>query len=866
MGWRADRVSYAQVLALQDALDCPEPLAWALVRRGLGDPDAAREFMASDGPLDPPEDMDGVVEAAERLILAIGRGEHVAVHGDYDCDGVCSTAVLTRALRTAGATVTPFLPSRFTDGYGVRVATVERLASEGAQLLVCVDCGTTAEDALTRAAELGLDTIVCDHHLAGGARPPGIIVNPALGRPREDLPAAVGVVFTVVRALAERLGGDLLGPNPDEELDLVALATVADQVPLIGQNRRLVARGLQAMRRTPRPGIRALCAAAGIDPRTLTARDLGFQLGPSINAAGRMRTAMEALELVLAPDETTARPIADSLWALNVERRDVEQRITQEAIAQIEASPEEIRDAPAIVAAGDGWHEGVVGIVASRLVERFERPAIVITRDGEVAKGSGRSLPGVDLHDLVGRADAVLTRWGGHAGAVGLQMDPADVATFRDQFIEAAHGISLAIERALVRPVDAVVGARDLTVGTAEAFEVLAPFGRGNPSVRLLMPGATAQGAGTVGAGGKHLAVRLRCGGAHARAVGFGHGHRAARIQDGDRFDAHVSLGVERFQGFVGPRVVIERLEPVTARALAPQHGGACAPACDLACAARRGIVEVRDLALGTAPPEAWPAPPPGPPLSVRDLRGEGAGMHRILALAGADAGVAVVCADVALRRAAIDEALHPARMGVEVAVLVSGRCAPEALLQRLSQAEGRAAMVLTDYATMATAPLPEGMHVLLLDPPEGPVDCARVRLAASGRHLHLCWADPEVAFAGDVATSRRDLRAVATAVWPALRDGRAHAWDAGLEAILLGADGPVRPVAVVADALRALAELGMLEMSPDGLRTLPDAARRPMAEAPTAQRAAAELEAVREFLGRAATLDLMADDAVLVV
>jgi single-stranded-DNA-specific exonuclease len=665
----------------------------------------------------------------------------------------------------------------------------------------------------------------------------------------------------VVQALAARLGERLLGPAPEEEIDLVALATVADAVPLVGQNRRLVARGLAAMRRAPRPGVRALCRAAGIDPRTLDARHLGFSLAPCVNAAGRLRHADEALRLMLATDEEAALPVAEELWRLNLERREVEQAITAEAIAQIEASPPEIRDAHAIVAAGDGWHEGVVGIVASRLVERFDRPAIVITRDGDGAKGSGRSLPGVDLHDLVGRAAGVLTRWGGHAGAVGLSLAAADVKRFRDEFLAAAEGVAAGIERARVRPVDAVVGARDLTIESAEAFEVLAPFGRGNPSVRLLMPGCAAEGASTVGGARRHLQVRLRCGGAHSRAIGFGHGHRAARIADGDRLDAHVSLGIERYQGFVGPRVAIERLEGIGRPV---PVAGACADACDLACPTRRRAADLRAMVLDGPPGDgAVPAGAAAAPLSVRDHRGEGSAMSRIVALAGADAGVAVVTADVARRRAALREVLQPGRMGLEVAVLAGDRCEPAGMRARLALAEGRPALVMLEYATLAGAALPEGMHLVLLDPPAGADEAALARHAAGGRHLHLVWGEPEIAFASSVAEERWDLRPAAAAVWRALRDGAPRRWDdGGLEAALLG-EGTLARLGTLADAVAALAELGLVEAGPEGLRAAAAAPpRRDLGDAPRAAACAARLEAARAYLALAPTLDLLAEHA----
>lgn len=858
MGWRAARVEFSRVLALQEALGVPEPLAWTLVRRGLGDPEAAAEFMRADGPLDPPEALPGVADAADRLVLALERGERVAVHGDYDCDGVCSTAVLTRSLRSAGGDVVTFLPSRFTDGYGVRPETVDVLAGRGVRLLVCVDCGTTAVDALERAVEHGMDTIVLDHHLAAGIRPPGIIANPALGVPSDDPPAAVGVVFMVVRALADRLGPRLLGPSPDDEVDLVALATVADAVPLVGQNRRLVARGLAAMRRAPRPGIQALCRAAGIDPRTLDARHLGFSLGPSVNAAGRLTHADEALQLMLATDVEAALPLARRLWDLNTERRDVERRITDEAVMQVEAMPDELRDADAIVVSGEGWHEGVVGIVASRLVDRFERPAIVISRDGDVAKGSGRSLPGVDLHDLVGRADATLTRWGGHAGAVGLQLASADVATFRDQLLEAAAGIRGVIARARIRPVDAVVGARDLTLENAEALQALAPYGRGNPAVRLLMPGCRTEAVGTVGQG-RHLSLRLVCGGAHARAVGFAQGHRASRIADGDRFDAHVSLGVERYQDLTGAKVVMERLERVTA---GTPVAGACAPACDAACTARRGIADVRDMVLAGGAPDGPAAPEPAaPPLSVSDHRDTGTAMARIAALAGADGGVAVVVADVPRRRAVLDDVLAAGRLGLEAAVLAGTRCAAGALAARARAADGRPALMLVDHDSLPHTPIPDDMHLLVLDPPRSPGETAWIRAAAAGRHLHLAWGVEEAGLAEIQIEDRLALRPHAAAVWRTLRDGVARAWDADLEQALLGTEGALRDPRAVADALVALAEIGMVLVGPEGVRAAPDAPPRPLDEAPRARRAAERLEAARAYLALAPTLDPVAAD-----
>ncbi len=854
MSWRAPRVAFSEVAALQDALEVPEPVAWTLVRRGLGDPAAAREFLSSDGPLAPAESLPGIAEAADRLARAVRGREPIAVHGDYDCDGICSTAVLVRALRGRGGLVRPFLPSRFTEGYGVAPESVDLLAREGARVLVCVDCGTSAVEALTRAAEAGMEPIVLDHHLAGGRRPPGILANPALGRPAEDLPAAAGVVHMLVRALAERTDGDALAPDPEEGIDLVALATVADAVPLVGDNRRLVARGLRAMRERPRPAIAALCAAAGLEPRTLGARALGFTLAPCINAAGRLSHPDRALELLLAADGEAADPIAGELWRLNKERREVERAIVDEAVAQVEAEPDEIRGAKIILAAGDGWHEGVVGIVASRLAERFERPAIVLSRQGDRAKGSGRSLPGVDLHAIVAAADEALTRWGGHPGAVGLELPASSIARFRDDLIRAAEGSGAAIARARVRRVDAVVGGRDLGLAAAEAMEALAPFGRGNPPVRLVVPGVELASPVRVGEG-RHLQVRLRSDGVHARGIGFRMGERAAGLDLDERHDAVVSLEIERWQGLVSPRVSLEAIETLSPR---PPLAGQCAQACDVRCPDRLGAADLRTLIEAPDEPAAA-APPAGPPLGVRDRRGEGAALSTLAALAGADRGVVAVVADVPRRREALVAALEPGRLGAEVAVLGGARCDPGAMAARMALARGVPALAMLDYRRLAEVDLPEGMHLALVNPPATPEQAAWAVHRAQGRWLHMVWGDAEIAEALRVAEAEWELRPAVTAIWLGLRDGAPRAFGSELEGVLLG-DGPVaRHPRVAARALGVLAELGLVEVGEQGVRAAAGPGRRELEASQRYRAARRHLDEARAFLGIAPTLDLFA-------
>ena len=851
--WRASRVAYADVRRIEQALGCSEPMAWILVRRGLSDPDAARAFLAADGELADPLAIDGIAEAAERLRQALASGEHVAIHGDYDCDGVCSTAILAQALRGRGGMVTTFLPSRFTDGYGVSEATVERLADDGARVLVCVDCGTSSVEALTRATELGMDVIVLDHHLAGGARPPGIIANPALGRGMDALPAAAGVVFDVVRVLAGHDEG-LLALGPEEGVDLAGLATVADAVPLVEGNRRLVHRALQSIRRGERPGIVALLAAAGQGYRGITPRGLSFTLAPAINAAGRLDEASRALDLMIETDPVRARAMADELWALNSRRREVERQVTAEAIATVEAAGEV---QAVTVVAGEGWHEGVVGIVASRLVERFGRPAIVLSTDGDDAKGSGRSLPGLDLHAIVADASDPLTRWGGHAGAVGVSLAADDIPAFRAALVRAAEGRSADIARARTRQVDAVAAGADLTLANAEELEAMAPFGRGNPEPRLVIPGCAVTGVSRVGEG-RHLKARLSAGGVGVPAIGFSMGRRAEGLGDAAddaRFDAVAKLEVERWQDTMGPRVSLEDLTELPA---GPPVAGHCADACDAACTLRlapSSIPAMVDHPFGPAAPGIGVQAP----AEVRDRRGEGRGLSLICALAGADRGVAAVVADVPRRRAALADVLYPGRLGVEVAVLGGGRCDPDAVRGRLALARGGPVMALLDYAALGEVPLPPDVHLVAIDPPMSRAQADWLRAAAAGRTAHLAWGPDEAELALKVALADLAVRDVARSLWPGLA---AHPgvrpWGPELDLLLAG-DGPVaRSPRAVAIALAALAEAGLVEVGPDGVGVVPGAPQADLEAGAVGLRAAALADEARVMASRALTMDVL--------
>ena len=415
--WKIESVSYPDVRALTDRLGVSETVASVLVRRGLGDPEAARAFLEPEGISHDPLLLGDMAAAVERLRTAVESGERICVHGDYDVDGICATALATLTLRELGANVGWHLPSRFEEGYGVSAATIARLAEDGVTLVLTVDCGITAVAEVEEARRLGVDMIVTDHHRPGESLPqcPIVATRPS-DYPFPDL-CGTGVVAKLAQAL--------LGPEHpllSRHADLVALATIADVVPLVDENRALTTAGLRGLSRTQKPGLTALMRVAGVDAATIDATAVAFRLAPRINAAGRLGRPDVALHLVLTDDAREADLLANELETLNRDRQAVEDRILREAVAAVEAWPPESRNRRAYVVWGEGWHEGVIGIVASRLVERFGRPVVLIAGEGDRWKGSGRSVPSFDLHAGLAACSDHLERFGGHRAAAGLSI------------------------------------------------------------------------------------------------------------------------------------------------------------------------------------------------------------------------------------------------------------------------------------------------------------------------------------------------------------------------------------------------------------------------------------------------------------
>ncbi len=542
----------SQLRTLERALGVSDALAQVLVRRGFADPERAQAFLAADEE-HPPAAFAGIEEAIATILTHARGGTRITVHGDYDVDGICSTAVLVRALRALGADVDWYLPDRASDGYGLNARTVERLAARGTRLLVSADCGITAVEEVRLARTLGMEVVISDHHAprADGVLPQAPIVHPAVCKyPCPDL-CATAVAYKLAHALCEGVGYD-----PREDLDLVALASIADVVPLLGENRALVRSGLRALAGTAKPGLRALLAVARSSAGEVNERTVAFALAPRLNAAGRMYRADAGLELVLTEDPARAQAIAAELDRANHERRHVETRILFDAERQVAAAGERA----GYVLAGEGWHPGVIGIVASRLAERHHRPFVLIALDGETGRGSGRSIAGFDLLGALDSCAGHLVRHGGHEAAAGLEIERGRLEGFGAAF--AAHAERVLSEEALVvtERVDAVVQGGELGMELAEELRALAPFGCANPAVSLLVRGARFAERRPMGEG-RHVRFTVLADGARARAVAFG-GGTSLPVGDGQPADVTFALEVNEWRGVSEPRLVLRHAQP----------------------------------------------------------------------------------------------------------------------------------------------------------------------------------------------------------------------------------------------------------------------------------------------------------------
>jgi len=823
--YAAEPYSYADVRAVADGLDLSEPVAVTLVRRGYRTPELARAFLEADES-HPPEAFSSMAAVVERVNRAIGAGRRITVHGDFDVDGVCATAIMVSTLRRLGADCDWFIPDRIADGYGLSAPNIERLASRGTSLLLTVDCGITAVEEVKLAHELGVEVVVTDHHQAGDELPDCQILHPEVSNYPFHSLCGTAVAWKLACALGEGVGfpgptrkvgpgNPTPKPDADGDLDLVALATVADVVPLVGENRALVKRGLAAMRRTRRPGLRALMAAAKCEPSRLDEGDLAFRLAPRINAAGRLYRADAGVELLLTEDEARAEQIAIELSKANGARRATEREVDAEVEAALRELPDELREAPGLVLAGEGWHPGVVGIVASRLVERHHRPVVVVSLDEKGGgRGSGRSISGFDLLAALESCSEHLESFGGHRAAAGLSLRAENLEAFRAAFAAHARAVLTPEDLRRTERIDAMVGGAGLGLELAEELGRLGPFGMGNPGVRLMVPSARVSDVRTMGEG-KHARFSLHSG-AH-RALGVAFGRSSLGVGEEDPVDATVRLEVNHWNGAVEPRVVLRELYPVEGDdGEVPMH--ACR--CEDAEWWQRFAAEF-ERPLG---PDGRMAPllPIGQQKRHADegrvlIRGGRSATAAIAELVSSGAGVLAVCADASRRAALAGGATGLARFNGGAALTACHRCGREAIAALAARGEGGLALV--DFAALELQPeLAERFeHVVLVDPPRGAGDEQRVgRPRVEGSFLHQLWTESERRFAIAVLEAQAPSRETVAAVFKALRD--AGECGGGALRRALAGDGahPLGPI-VAARCFRVLSELELVQGESSG-------------------------------------------------
>ncbi|MBR7143022.1 MAG: single-stranded-DNA-specific exonuclease RecJ [Clostridia bacterium] len=561
--WKLLRQDEAALQQLQESLSTDELTARLLINRGLTEIPRAQSFLAcnEDCCADPfaLRDMD---KAVARLQKAVENKERVAVYGDYDVDGITSVALLVHYLRSVGIEADYYIPDRMGEGYGINISALESISQRGFSLVVTVDTGITASEEIRAAARLGLDVIVTDHHRCGETLPPAIAVIDPM---RADCPypfkglAGVGVAFKLVCALH----GDCKAML-ERYADLVTLGTVADIMPLTDENRYMVRLGLEKLNRGDNQGVNALLTAAGSDGKKITSQTIGYTLAPRLNAAGRMAHASLAVELFLSPDRRTAAEAAESLCAENRLRQETEKAIFEDAVRLLEQREGFPGAYHSIVLAGDNWHHGVVGIVASRLCEKYGLPAILISFDGGgTGKGSCRSVGGLNLFELLGQCRHLLERFGGHHSAAGLSLRKENVETFALLFDElCAQKASLLSPEEMVLPTaECTLSLPELTVSAVETVDRLEPFGGGNPAPLFEVSHVRLTSAVSIG-NDRHTRAELKSRERSVTALFFGTPLKQMPLPEGAWVDALCSLQLNEYNGACNVQLIVRGLRP----------------------------------------------------------------------------------------------------------------------------------------------------------------------------------------------------------------------------------------------------------------------------------------------------------------
>ncbi|WP_078379563.1 single-stranded-DNA-specific exonuclease RecJ [Sutcliffiella halmapala] len=555
--WNVNKPNIENVQQLAESLQIAPLIASLLVNRGLDELESAKKFLNThDQEFHDPyllEDMEKVVKRIEK---AKENEEKVLVFGDYDADGVSSTTVMVTALREMGVIVEFYIPNRFTEGYGPNEAAFRQAKESGFSVIITVDTGISALDEAIIAKEMGLDLIITDHHEPGPVLPDAFaIIHPkkeTCSYPFKDL-AGVGVAYKVAHAL--------LGKNPEHLLEIAAIGTIADLVPLVDENRLLASKGIKKMQQTKRVGLLALLQKCGVEPHTITEETIGFSIGPRINAVGRLDDADPAVHLLMTEDVEEAKQLAEEMEAYNKERQQIVTQITEEAIRQVEEkySPDENAF---IIVEGYNWNAGVVGIVASRLVDRFYRPTIVLSLDEEkgIAKGSARSIIGFDLFENLSSCRDILPHFGGHPMAAGMTLKLQDVEELRTRMNERANEILTEEDFTPITEVDIECDLADVTIETIEQLERLAPYGVANPKPKVLVKNAFPQQIRQIGNKNNHLKLVVEKDGSSLDCVGFGFGETYHHVSPTASLDVLGELAINEWNNFRKPQLFVKDL------------------------------------------------------------------------------------------------------------------------------------------------------------------------------------------------------------------------------------------------------------------------------------------------------------------
>jgi single-stranded-DNA-specific exonuclease len=553
--WKIKEQASSQIDELVNELKIAPLVAKLLINRGFETVESARRFLDKDEMVyHDPFLLDDMESTVLRIQAAVERNEKILIFGDYDADGVSSTAVMYCALKSMGAEVDFYIPNRFTEGYGPNEPAIRRAKEQGYQLIVTVDTGIAAVQVADVAKEIGLDFIVTDHHEAPPVLPDAYaIVNPK--KPGCPYPfkglAGVGVAFKVAQAL--------LGRVPSEWLDIAVIGTIADLVPLVDENRLLVMEGLHALQSTDKPGLIALKKKCGISSQAIQADHVGFGIGPRINAAGRLDSADPAVALLLSETMEEAEMLASEIDDLNKERQAVVSEITEAAIAVVEEQYPPTKN-EVLVIAGEGWNAGVIGIVASRLVERYYRPTIVLSIDTEkgLAKGSARSIEGFDMFSELSKSRDILPHFGGHPMAAGLTMKARDLDELRKRLCQQARVALTPEDFKPVTAIDLVANVDDISVAVIKQLEQLAPFGVSNPTPKVLIQDVNLDQMRKIGSESNHLKVGFTQNGATIDGIGFHLGYLCEEITAQAKVSAVGTLSINEWNGHVKPQLMIE--------------------------------------------------------------------------------------------------------------------------------------------------------------------------------------------------------------------------------------------------------------------------------------------------------------------